>query len=66
MQIDVVKTRLMTQTNAISISTSSLSSSANKINHNDYIYNGTLDAFSKIYRREGLRSFFAGVLPRIA
>lgn len=46
----VVKTRLMLQTH---------------VNKNTTRYKGTLDAFQKIYRTEGVKAFYSGLLPSL-
>lgn len=49
----VVKTRLMVQTNKPSTSP------------NDVQYKGTIDAFRKMYREEGIRVFYSGLIPSL-
>ncbi|SCU91331.1 LAMI_0E05468g1_1 [Lachancea mirantina] len=46
----VVKTRLMLQTH---------------VNENSTTYRGTIDAFKKIYRTEGVRALYSGLLPSL-
>lgn len=53
--LDLVKTRLQLQTTA---------TSAIKISDPHY-YNGVFDCIKKMYRYEGLRSFWKGILPPI-
>ncbi|KAH8378204.1 hypothetical protein KR093_010018 [Drosophila rubida] len=47
--LDVVKTRLQLQ--------------KNNVGNIKYQYNGVLDAFYKIYRREGIPAFWRGIVP---
>ncbi|CAK9439499.1 uncharacterized protein LODBEIA_P35990 [Lodderomyces beijingensis] len=49
----VVKTRLMVQTNKPSSSP------------DDVKYKGTMDAFKKMYRDEGIRVFYSGLIPSL-
>lgn len=53
--LDLVKTRLQLQTTA----TSAIKSS------DPHYYNGVFDCIKKMYRYEGLRSFWKGILPPI-
>ncbi|KAI3403426.2 hypothetical protein KGF56_003710 [Candida oxycetoniae] len=49
----VVKTRLMVQT------------SGKPISAQDVKYKGTIDAFKKMYREEGIRVFYSGLVPSL-
>ena len=51
----VIKTRLMSQ----------VGSMANKDSRTPWHYRGTLDAFRKMYRAEGLSSFYSGLGPAL-
>lgn len=50
--LDLIKTRLQIQSKVID-------------KHDPRSYNGILDCFKKMYRHEGLTSFWKGILPPI-
>ena len=54
----VIKTRLMSQSNT-------RGSSTRDRNKAPWHYNSTLDAFRKMYRNEGLLSFYSGLTPAL-
>ncbi|EGC31873.1 hypothetical protein DICPUDRAFT_156209 [Dictyostelium purpureum] len=56
--LDVVKTRLQTQDKPIS-------TGLNNQQHNKHLFKGTLDAFKKIYKNEGIFTFWRGLTPSL-
>lgn len=53
--LDLIKTRMQLQTKKTFVTNDGL-----------LYYNGVIDCFQKMYRHEGLLSFYKGILPPLA